>query len=559
MPLDFIDEAPFLQYDYPLFSWEDFPRSREALEPGKSVEGFETKCWDAMVVKMEDVAIALEHSWDYVPYFPYGESKIFTAAMFNAMRWAMWVITPWIVDYYDAHPGDPLKAAQIESVAEDLNRILEFARGTMKLLKLHVPHNGTTTIAAAANVLGSVSIKTDPYTTGKTTSSIHLNNLPSIPIPTNCRGFSRENVKILPCASARIVIDQLQKTNLSLIMEKKSPAHVAAEAKGRSISNACILMTSKTEFLSNSISRTLANAGIITSLVLAAAVQYAGRSFQKTQVYVNPGLLTRSETVSRTRIETNMDTALPAPADCVPLIGRSVINTEISGMESIKMGRVDHSGKSDPKAEFIIRQAAQAAFVASGRSSVSIESHVHNALPAETDQVLHTTNEVNLVTKTVRPAWAEIDSFGKGIVDVSLLEAVIVTVQESSRTQKACSAELLESADAAAKTIAFGKTSCEAAIWLLPLLPDSKTLYIRQTYKEAIKIGDTLYVDEWPDQGLTDDGTLFLWKLFDTVLQVGNTLYIGSMPNTGMTGSDTLLIWDVEQEPVQTLTLLEVF
>ena len=69
MALNLIDHAPVIDQDHPLFSWDDFPQSRDSLVSGTPVSLFETDCWDAMVWKVDYIANMMDFSFSGLPYF----------------------------------------------------------------------------------------------------------------------------------------------------------------------------------------------------------------------------------------------------------------------------------------------------------------------------------------------------------------------------------------------------------------------------------------------------------------------------------------------------------
>lgn len=544
MARNLIDVAPVLDYDYPLFSWDDFPQSRDALFPLTPVELFETACWNEMVSKMHDVLIALEKGWDLGPYFFGGESNEFTAVMYNTMFDAMAEEIPlysaWDKFQYYAHKGDPLTPGHLTFIAKWLNLVLGVARGTIGLEELSWKHKSAATFDAWFDVLPSVQIGTssDASSQGKTISSVNFEQIPAAPMFVNFKMMATLAAAAQTPRGLATEVDQPSQLNIAVEANRRTPARLALQwIQSRSISRAEMLTTTKTDFSVSLpvFSRPLANmnaweaihaAAIHTAKGYAAATLLADTALYLTASHIARGIAAMTGAV------------LPSvTADFLPLIGTSLAAAAVIDTQVADTGKMAHLAHSKQDAEAVRCAAENGSAEYMARTILAAETTVPEAEPAYPRKLILSKSTANITPQTSRPGWVE--ESGVSICDAS--------------------AEILESADIATDTLAFGSTECAAAIWLLPLQPDKKTLHIRQTYKEAIKIGNTLYIDEWPEQVQTDDGTLFLWKLYDTVMQVGNTLYIGSMPNTGMTDGRTLLIWDVEQEPVKTLNLLEVF
>lgn len=566
MALNLIDVVPVLDYDYPLFSWDDFPQSRDALVPLTPVIQFESECWNDMVSKMHDVLIALEKGWELGPYFFDGEKKEFTAAMYNAMFDAMAGEIPlysaWDKFQYYAHKGDPLTPGHLTFIAKWLNLVLGVARGTIELEELSWKHNSAVTFDAWFDAPPSVQIETtsDASSQGKTISSVNFEQLPAVPMFVNFKMMATLAAAAQAPQVLATEVDQPSQLNIAVEANRRTPARLALQwIQSRSISRAVMLTTTKTDFSVSLpvFSQPLANmnaweaihaAAIHTAKGSAAATLRADTALYPTASHIARGIAAMTGTV------------LPSTTEAfLPLIGTSLTAADVINTHAVDAGKMKHMAYSKQGAEAMCCVAENGSAEYMVRTIQEAEAAVPEAEPAYPRQLSLSKYTANITSQTSRPGWVEV--IGLSLCDASAvtLDAENAAAGEIGTTQSECSLDLLESADIAADTLAFGSTECAAAIWLLPLQPDSKTLHIRQTYKEAIKIGNTLYIDEWPDQGQTDDGTLFLWKLYDTVLQVGNTLYIGSMPDTGKTDGQTLLIWDVEQEPVKTLNLLEVF
>lgn len=568
MALDFINEAPVLDADYPLFSWDDWPQSRDALVPLTPVEQFEAACWNDMVSRLEDVLIALESDpWTDAPYFYSGEENYFTAAMYNRVSETIQGITPFYRTYQIGkcyvNPGDFLKTTHLTYIVRLLNYFLEVARGSKVLAKMKTDHISKLYYDVDIPILPSLPLATttDGTRSCRTTFNIWLDQLPSVP------GFVNYSLKSNLSVTARApgavvpLPEHLTKTNRSVVASRRVAAPFPqAKAVGNSISLAQILVTTKTEMAVQTMHHTLREAAAQLAEALYVSASYAGRGFVSAQVQVPESLLLKAGKNVRSSASALMEDLPSVPADCLPVIGKSLSAVSASYLQAVAAGEIRRPSRSKHYADILSRTAAVAEPIGiRGISATAAEAQTPTAALVAAQMATQTNRYVNAITRIPRPTWA--DGFSKSLSspDALIRNAENGAAVQGSASQTACAMETVIAADVQAGTLGISQTSCEAAVWLLPLQPDTKTLFIRQTYKEAIKIGNTLYVDEWPDQGLTDDGTLFLWKLFDTVLQVGNTLYIGSMPNTGKTDGKTLLIWDVEQEPVQTLTLLEVF
>lgn len=558
----FVDYAPFLESDFPLFSWDDFPQSRDALVKGTPTERFETACWNYMVAIMEYMILQMDRTWSVAPYFWIGESKQFTSDMYRQMIYTMSTAIPVYREeehrfYLASGPGDYLTTDHLKFVARYLNKLIRLARGTDEIARLIVDQNVVSTSNIRAFAWPSVPVVVAGH--GNTVPDIKIAVLPSVPLHTKVTSRSLSEITALVADAKRIVVDQKLRTNCALDLVKRISVPAAADAIGRSVARVSILTTKKSDLSADVLPKTLCEAMISTPAVALVTTNATGRghfSAKIDQGTSNPIKASVSASSSN-KAEWNVSDAVPL--NFMPVGGKTISLADISCLGAESMGQIGQKSDSNPLAGVLVCNAETVEPNITGRGVPKADLKVREASNIHVEQVLRTNHFVRATTRTARPAWADGASVSSGVADVDLLPAVNVTVSESSTTDATCALDLLDAADIQSNTLAFSKTSCEAAIFLLPLQPDSKTLFIRQTYREAIKIGNTLYIDEWPDQGLTDDGTLFLWRIYDTTMQVGNTLYIGSMPDTGMTGSNTLLIWDVEQEPVQTLTLLEVF
>lgn len=566
MALNLIDVAPVLDYDYPLFSWDDFPQSRDALVPLTPVERFESACWNTMVSKMEDVLIALEKDWERGPYFFYGEKKEFTAAMYNAMYDAIEAEIPlrnsWDRYQYYARKGAPLTPGHLTFIAKWLNLVLGVARGTIILEEMSSKQHCMLTYDAWFDAPPSVQIETtsDASSQGKTISSVNFEQLPAAPMFVNFKMMATLAAAAQAPQVLATEVDQPSQLNIAVEAHRRTPARLLLSwIHSRSVSRAEMLTTTKTDFSVSLpvFSQPLANMNA-GEAIHAAAIHTAKGSAVAT-MRSDTALYPKASKIARTSATMTSEYLPAAPAGSLALLGKSLAVAEVIGTGAVDAGKMIHFAYSKQAAEAIRCTVENASAEYMARTKLAAESAVLGAEPAQPSQLSLSESTANITLQTSRPGWVEVSGLSLCDASVVTLDAENAAAGEIGTTQSECSLDLLESADIGANTLAFGSTDCTAAIWLLPLQPDSKTLHIRQTYKETIKIGNTLYIDEWPDQGLTDDGILWLWKLYDTVMQVGNTLYIGSMPDTGMTDGRTLLIWDVEQEPVKTLNLLEVF
>ena len=566
MARNLIDVAPVLDYDYPLFSWDDFPQSRDALVPLTPVIQFETACWNDMVSKMHDVLIALEKGWELGPYFFGGESNEFTAAMYNAMYDAIEAEIPlrnsWDRYQYYARKGAPLTPGHLTFIAKWLNLVLGVARGTIAIEEFSEKHKSAATFDAWFDVLPSVQIGTssDASKQGRTISHVYFEKLPAAPMFVDFKMMATLSVAAQTPSVLATMADQTSKINASVVANRRTTARLLLSwIHSRSISRAVMDITTKTNFAANLPIFSLIHANITPFESINVNAKHSARGSSAAEMRSDTALYPEVAHISRGLAAMKSEVLPSAAADFLPLIGTSMAIADMIHMQAVDAGKIAHFAYSEQAAEAIRCTAENAYAEHMARTILETESDVLGAIPAHPSHLSLSESTANITPQTSRPAWAEESGISISTANMEALEAVNAEATGSGTTKGECVLELLESADIGANTLAFGSTECQAAIWLLPLRPDSKTLHIRQTYKETIKIGNTLYIDEWPDQGLTDDGILWLWKLYDTVMQVGNTLYIGTMPDTGMMDSRTLLIWDVEQEPVKTLNLLEVF
>lgn len=564
----FLDKAPFLSDDYPFFSWDDFPQSRDSLVRGTPVILFESACWDAMVGKMEDIWEGIGYGWPWAPYFQEDQKKIFTARMYDNMCSSFWMVLPIPGYEYEnyfyterAEKGDHLTVKHMLYVADYLNKIIKYAKGIDRFAKIRTKQIERTGFDIVVNKLPPMPITSQKFGENicKTSANIDLPVLLSVLIGTKHIGQTKSMISVVNRNSVVGESWLYGKTHFHVVPDKLKSVPMASSVYGRSLNRAEILMTTKTEFAAGSISKSILNASFETPVILPALADLETFSSSQISAIIKQADHAGIDSSNWSSVSIASDAVPSLSVDLFPSSGHSTYSIEISGMESMEFGRIAHSGRSLMHSELIVHTAEIFSTDKISRSYTNTEADAIPSVSAESDLLVSSKQESNVITKTARPTWAEVVSHGSGFADVDVLDSVTAGTGINSESQQTCAMELVEAADVGANTLAFGSTTCEAAIWLLPLQPDSKTLHIRQTYKEAIKIDDMLYIDQWPDQGLTDDGTLFLWKLYDTVLHVGNTLYIGSMPDTGMMDGRTLLIWDVEQEPVKTMNLLEVF
>lgn len=567
MALELIDHAPVLDGDYRLFYWDDFPQSRDALVTGTPTERFETSCWNTMVSKLEDVMIALEYDgWDKAPYFYYGEKKKFTAAMYNEMLKRLEQIFPLydISDKFDYTPkkGSVLTPGHLLYIAKWLNLVLGVSNGLITLEEMRMKRFSWTTFDAYVDVWDSVLIETSNFLDKqcRTTSSVRFEQLPAAPMFPSYKLMSNLGVSAQAPNVLLTEVDQRSKTKLSMSATRIVAAPFPQIAvRDKSNSHAIISVTTKNTIAMDATSHSIMSGQVNISKPVNAAAEHIARSLTLSQMYAPDQLPVSVTETTKANAKASMNALPSVPTSVIPLIGKALTSAETKCQESAEFGEIEQRAKSKSSSIVIIDTAAAAAFDIIGKGATGASFQTPSAEHVKTDLSMYSQQVAKIITQTARQAWADGFSWSESTAGMERLDAVNVLSEKIGKTEASCTLELLETANAESETIAFGSVSCEAAIFLLPLKPDKNTLYIRQTYQEPLKIGNTLYIDQWPDQGLTDDGTLFLWRIFDTVIHVGNTLYIGSMPNTGMTDGETLLIWDVEQEPVQTLTLLEVF
>lgn len=562
----FVDNAPFLTPDYPQFSWDDFPQSRDSLVRGKPTSQFETACWNTMVDKAHMMIELLGWTWSAAPYFSYGESKLFTAKMYTAMLSGMSSLIP-VYDWeqrniYHPRKGDYLTTEHMKFVARCLNRVIRLANGTDPIARLVIDHKSKiiTDVPAIVKPAWPITSQYFGNITSRTFTDMELERLLSVPLFTSHIGKTIVEAAAVARIAGILETDHKSRTNAAVFPEKRAASPGGASLASRSISHVNISKVAagaQPQIASRSNSNLLAEAVTPESYALSAS----GFAFSLTAAtaFTKTGSRTEAEHSGYSVIESEMDSIPASPLEILPMIGRSNQMADISGLAAAETGNIRTIGRSSLEAQMITGTASMVKVTHTDKTKAFAETDTRQAKPAAADVNARTSQQIQAITKTARPTWADGIAVSTSEIVLENLPAVNITVNDTGITTQSCALERLDAADIQSNTLAFGSVSCEAAIFLLPLMPDKKTLHIRQTYKEAIKIGNTLYIDEWPDQGLTDDGILWLWKLYDTVMQVGNTLYIGSMPDTGMTDGRTLLIWDVEQEPVKTLNLLEVF
>ena len=567
MALELIDHAPVLDGDYRLFYWDDFPRSRDALVTGTPTERFETSCWNTMVSKLEDVMIALEYdSWDKAPYFYYGEKKNFTAAMYNEMLKRLEQIFPLydISDKFDYTPkkGSVLTPGHLLYIAKWLNLVLGVSNGLITLEEMRMRRFSWTTFDAYVDVWDSVLIETSNHLDKqcRTTSSVGFDQLPAAPMFSSFTLMSNLGVSAQAPNVLLTEVDQRLKTKLSMSATRIAAAtlpKIAVIDKSKSLAR--ISVTTKNTIAMDAISHSIMSGQVNISQPANAAADHIARGVVLSQMHAPEQLPVSVSETTKANTKAIMESLPSVNAGLMIINGKSNALIEVACQEAVDSGKIRHLAGSYHQVKILTPYSAAAAFDILGKSSLVASFQTPAAEYVKTYLGMKTQQAAKIIMQTARQAWVDGFAWSESTAEMERLDAVNIVAEEIGKTEVSCSLELLQTTNAEPETLAFGSVSCEAAIFLLPLQPDRKTLYIRQTYQEPLKIGKTLYIDQWPDQGLTDDGTLFLWRIFDTVIHVGNTLYIGSMPNTGMTDGETLLIWDVEQEPVKKNTLLEVF
>ena len=560
MALNLIDHAPVIDQDHPLFSWDDFPQSRDSLVSGTPVSLFEADCWDAMVWKVDYIANMMDFSFSGLPYFSEKWNKEFEADMYNRMLYALTILWPAWYDAskYAVKKGDPLEPWRLRFVANWVNDVIKVARGTTVLLRPELYRHSYTRTSFFLEAWES--IRFEPFAMATATAKSDIELLPSAPIGDTAKScFSNTVFDLLVRDSVQIETKLKMKTKRQVEAGKLPSAPMRPRAYGKSRSNVSILMTSLSRFYVYEHLRTVINAAVTPLEPAACDISFTGNGYSKAEVLAQESLLACVDEILKSSSTPKANVVKSLLAGGATTLGASKIIADVSANSSVGVMDIKKSGRSFPLPRFTCCNSAKVDTYSYDFSNVEVPAHVCDAAVSGTTLDLHTDSYVNLITQTTRPGWTSAVSRGITSAEVEHLEARNVVADHSSNAKTGCTLELISAANVETNTLASGTATCEAAVFLLPLRPDSKTLHIRQTYQDALKLDNMLYIDQWPDQGLTDEGTLFLWHVYDTLMQVGNTLYIGSIPDTGMVGSDTLLIWDVEQEPVKTLTLLEVF
>lgn len=560
MPLNLVDHAPILDADFPLFSWDDFPQSRDSLVSGMPVALFEADCWDSMVWNVDYLANVMDFSFSGLPYFSEKWDKTFEASMYNRMLYALSYIWPFWADVsmYAVKKGDPLEPWRLKFVANWLNDAIKVARGTTALLRPELYRHSYTRTSFFLEAWES--IRFAPFAMATATAKSDIELLPSAPIGATAKScFSNTVFDLLVRDSVEIESKLKLKTDQQVKAVKLPSVPMRARTYGKSKSDVSILMTSLSRFDVYEHLRTVINAAVTPLEPAACAVSFVGNGYTKTEMLAQAALLAVTNEILQSSSSPKINVVESLIAGSASTLGTSKMIADVSANSSVGVMDIKKSGHSFPWPSFTCCNSAKVDTYSYDFSNVEASANVCDVVASETTLALYSDRYVNVITQTTRPAWTSATSTGNASAEVENLEAKNVVLNHSGISNAGCNLELISAANVETNTLTFGTASCDAAVFLLPLQPDSKTLYIRQTYQDALKLDDMLYIDQWPDQGLTDDGTLFLWRIYDTIMHVGNTLYIGTMPDTGMTDSDTLLIWDVEQEPVKTLKLLEVF
>lgn len=267
------------------------------------------------------------------------------------------------------------------------------------------------------------------------------------------------------------------------------------------------------------------------------------------------------------------------PGTPVELYCHGYGQAQMAGASTLAMTTAQHSAGSS-QCHILSYRGASAKCSVTGYSKLETDFQAPDAIYPESHGHSISASQCQAITRTARPAWADGHSRSGHHAVLQLLPSEPVESKSSTKTnfsatvhlpeanplgpnvisavQSGCTLELIRAAALGTAHPSKSVRDCRAGIWLLPLRMDTDTIHIRQTYQKPIKVDSRLYIDHWPDQGITEEGTLLLWRVYDMVLQVDNALYIGVMPSTGMVDPGTLLLWDVSQA-VQTLTLLEVY
>ena len=182
MALNLIDHAPVIDQDHPLFSWDDFPQSRDSLVSGTPVSLFEADCWDAMVWKVDYIANMMDFSFSGLPYFSEKWNKEFEADMYNRMLYALTILWPAWYDAskYAVKKGDPLEPWRLRFVANWVNDVIKVARGTTVLLRPELYRHSYTRTSFFLEAWES--IRFAPFAMATATAKSDIELLPSVPI-----------------------------------------------------------------------------------------------------------------------------------------------------------------------------------------------------------------------------------------------------------------------------------------------------------------------------------------------------------------------------------------
>ena len=162
-----LQDFPVLPETYPLFEWENWPKSYASLIPGGPTKQFEKACWNALVDTVADAVEAAGMQWwdgehfpDDIKMLPEGNVRL-PAAYFNHLRSAIDNILelPWRWDYDETSRGyigrlnfygsngkiqDVVYPEYFLELANHINMVLRIMRGTAQTEMQTVRHNNNT-------------------------------------------------------------------------------------------------------------------------------------------------------------------------------------------------------------------------------------------------------------------------------------------------------------------------------------------------------------------------------------------------------------------------------
>lgn len=529
--------APILDKDYPLFSWDDHPKSRDALVPGTPVEQFQTTCWSSMVRKMHDALDAMGITWEHPPYFYQGESKYFTAVKCYNLYYLCRFFVPLAAYEYtfryeigNIARGEYLTVRHLTFLAEWLNKFLKLARGTDSFAIIAVRQASLLHSEVAASLANLVPItsKTFGDNVSRTTADVSLDWLRTTPAAAGYIGKSQSIATMNLSSPEQPAVGKIVHSSSRVYPVRRNVVTGKAILSGESNINADFaVLPSVHGFQAGYNSRT--SAKLLISMIKLVSVITRDISATRTDVDLAVVLPTAMK-ASATGWSASTAACSVKPMfmiDGASTIGRSTTVAAMSYKGSSAHVITDLMSRTLRDASMVAAKILEASTQIISRTRQDAAANTPSAVSAACDAKIYSKQNAKVITQTSRPMWTNYTTNTITSADFVSDTAVQIQAGGNSFTNKVCDIDIIRFAYVQENTKAFSKTRSEAIVWAQTTQPDSRTLRIRQTHRRPAKIGSALYLDCWPDQGITDDGTLVLKKIYDTVVQVEETLYIG--------------------------------